>query len=136
MIDGLLAGGDCHSGDAETATQKTVCHLEESCGGLRDIADKLSFRSHIVEGVQHGLTRDLDMVEDKSGIVDSIESDLVAHVLNHDTLAGFHLFVPDSHDEAVNSLVLASHNGLSEDDSVVGMACTIGNPELLAKSRG
>ena len=45
------------------------------------------------------------------------------------------MIVPDPHNEAIDALILAIDDGLGEDDGIVGMACTVRDPELLGQSR-
>ena len=47
-------------------TEEAVGHFEESCGDLWRFRHKFSFRSHIVELVEHGLTRNNDIRENKT----------------------------------------------------------------------
>ena len=74
------------------------------------------------------------MIEHKSTIVNTIESNLLAHILYHDTLARLHLVVSYTHDKAIHTLVFAGHYCLSKHDRVVGVASAVGDPELLAKN--
>jgi len=75
------------------------------------------------------------MVEGKASIVNSIQAEFVAHVFDHHATASIHVVVANAHDEAVDALVLTFDNCLGKDDSVVGVASTVSDPELLGKSR-
>ena len=75
------------------------------------------------------------MIEDKASIVDAVQTELIAHVFNHDATGCIHVVVANADNEAVDALVFALDNCLSKDDSVVGVASTVCDPELLGKSR-
>ena len=75
------------------------------------------------------------MIEHKAGIIDSVQSYLNPHVLDHDALTRSHLIIPDPYYEGVNSFGFAADRRLSEHYGVVGMAGPIRDPELLAERR-
>jgi len=82
--------------------------------------------------------------KDKSGIIDAIETNLVAHILDVDSRAWLHVFHASNllhaafanlDDEGVDTLVLTIDNCLSEHDSMIGVTSSIGNPVLLRHGR-
>ena len=75
------------------------------------------------------------MIESQASIVDTIQGNLHAHILDHHPFARSHLLVPDPHNKAVDSLVLPVDDRLREHNRIVGMAGTVRDPELLGQSR-
>ena len=133
MEDDHLASTETHGGDAESSGQKPISHLEEPLRDLLCVTDELAVLGDIVECIEHGLAWNPHIVKHEPSIVDSIEADFPAHVLDHDTLAWLHLVVTDPHDEGVDALVFTAHQSLSKDDGIVGVASTVGDPELLGQ---
>jgi len=136
MKNSLFAGGDRHGRNAESATQESIGDLEEASRCFGDIADKLSLLVHIIECVEHGSAGNLYMIERQPSIIDSVHGHLHAHILDHDSLGRFHVIISDPDDEAVDSFILASDNGLGKHNSVVGVTGTVRDPELLRERRG
>jgi len=137
VLDGVpeavLGAGKTHGGDAESATQETVGNLEESIAAFLNVADEFSLFVNICQSIKHINARDLNMTKCKPGIVDTIQTDFHAHILDGHTSAWFHVIVADGHDEGVHALILVPDDGLSEDDRVIGVASTVCNPELLGE---
>jgi len=55
----------------------------------------------------------------------------MAHIFYHDSCAWLLLVISNLDDKGIDAFILALHDGLCEDDSMVGMTCTVGDPILL-----
>ena len=126
-----LHGSEAHCRDTKATTQKSISNLEKASRYILDIGHKFSICSHVVETVEHGFTWHPNICERKSAIVNSIQTNLPAHIFNHDSFAGLHLVVSDLGQERIDTFVLAIDDGLGKHNHVVCMACTVCDPELL-----
>lgn len=75
-------------------------------------------------------------MEQKSRIVNSIQSYFISHFPNLNSGELFQIFIPDGHQKCIDSLIFALDYGLGKDKSHIGMDSTIGNPILLGESGG
>lgn len=145
-------GGDrdllrCHShrGDTESTTQKTVGDFEESVSDLFDLTSEYAIRAYLAQLVEHRPSWNSHVSKNESGIIYTVNSNLVTHILDHYTLGWLHLVLisniihaqlSDLDDERVYTLVFAIDNGLSKDDGVVCVAGSVGDPVLLGQRSG
>jgi len=129
----LFRTSDTHRRDTNTSTQETICHLEEPLASLWDVTNKLTFFVHISKPVKHVDAGNLNLVELESSIVNSVETNLESHIFDENTLARLHVSIPNWHDESVDSFILSLDMSLGKDNSVVGVAGTVCDPELLRK---
>ena len=134
VVNRLFTSGYRHGRNAQSAAKQSICNFKEASGGFRDVADEFSFFGDIVEGVQHRRSWNLDLVKHEARVIYTIQANLHAHIFDHNSLAGPHLFVSDAHNEAVHSLVLSVDDGLGEDNCIVGVAGTVRDPEFLGQS--
>ena len=74
-----------------------------------------------------------DAVEAQDSIVNTVDSNLDAHIAARDTWHQVHVLIPDGHQECVDTLVLAIDDGLTEDDGHVSVMESVGDPVLLAQ---
>ena len=136
MVDSQFAARDRHSRNTESTTEESVSNFEEASRCFGDVTDKLSLLIYIIERVEHGSTGDFHMFKHQTSIINTVEANLHAHILDHDSLGRFHVIISDPDDEAVDSFILASNNGLGKHNSVVGVTGTVRDPELLRERRG
>ncbi len=66
---------------------------------------KITIGCDVIQLVQHVHTRYPDLVESKFSIINTIKTELKAHVLNRNALAGFHLVISYSDNKGVDTLV-------------------------------
>jgi hypothetical protein len=86
---------------------------------------------NIVELVEHLFSRNLNVAENESAVVDTVEANFHAHIFNKNSWHRFHIIASDLNKEAVNSLTFAFNNRLSKNNSPISMASSIGNPVFL-----
>ena len=127
----MLDSGEGHGRDAHSAAEQSVSHFEEPLAALRDIALKVSLLVNVCKSVEHVDAGNLHMVKSKSGVVNTVQLELHAHIFDCDSSAGLHVFVANLDHERVNALILALDNGLGENDRVVCVARAICDPKLL-----
>lgn len=134
MPNRALGAGQGHGRDAESPAQKSVGDLEESIAALLNITLEVAILVNIGQTIQHIDSGNLNMVEDKTAIINTIKANLHSHVFNGDTWAWLHLLISDLDNEGVDALVLSLDDGLGKHDGVICMASTVGDPELLTQS--
>lgn len=127
----LLDSGEGHGRDTHSSAEQSVCHFEEPLAALGDIALEVSLIVNVRESVEHVDAGNLHVVKSKSGVVNTVQLELHAHVFDCDSSTGLHVFIANLHHERVNTLILTLDNGLGENDRVVCVARAICDPELL-----
>lgn len=61
------------------------------------------------------------MIKEELAIVDTIASKLDAHILDANSLGGGHILLTDADKNGMDTLILASDKGLSEDNAPLGV---------------
>jgi len=135
-VDSTLGATEREGSDAHTAGEQTLGSLEESLGVSLDVTDKLTFGSHVGVLVHVILTGNSHVIERYGGVVDSVEAELDSHIGDGDSRHGSHEHVFDLHNESLDTFILAFDDGLTEDQSVVGVLESVGDPVLLTLDGG
>lgn len=86
--------------------------------------------------IQQHVFIDSEIGEFDSGVVDSIKTYFVAHALEPDSLDQRAILLPEFDEEDIDALVFGIYGQLGEDDSVVAMEGSIGDPVLLTHGGG
>eukprot|EP00350_Pseudokeronopsis_sp_OXSARD2_P001597 CAMPEP_0170540436 /NCGR_PEP_ID=MMETSP0211-20121228/435_1 /TAXON_ID=311385 /ORGANISM="Pseudokeronopsis sp., Strain OXSARD2" /LENGTH=175 /DNA_ID=CAMNT_0010842851 /DNA_START=802 /DNA_END=1329 /DNA_ORIENTATION=- len=106
--------GDGEGGDTDPSREESLRHLEEPLIILFDVTNELAIRGHISKLRHHISPWDLDLVEVETSVVDSIDSDLPAHVHDGDARHYLALIISDSHKERIDPFILPLHYRLAE----------------------
>jgi len=136
MVETVLSASKGHRSDANSTRKESISDLKEALRTLRDITDKISVLIHVSQTVKHVNAWHLNLVEHKTSIINAVKANLDAHIFDHDTFAGLHLLITNWYNEGVDTLVLSLDNSLSKDDSVISVAGSISDPELLRQGSG
>jgi hypothetical protein len=86
---------------------------------------------NIIEFIKHLFSRDFHVAEDKSAVVNPVQTNFNTHIFDENTWHWFHVVVSDLDEEAINSLIFAFDDRLSKDNCPISMASSISNPVFL-----
>ena len=107
--------------NTDTTREKSLSHCKETSAWLLNCGLEDAVSINIAVLAEHVDARNSDIVEPQNSIVNTIYTKLDAHITALDTWHQVHVFVSDRHQEGIDTLVLSIDDGLSEDDSHVGM---------------
>lgn len=131
VVENALGASHTHGGDTKSTGEQTVSNFEEAGTCFRDVGYELTIGGHVVEGIEKVFSGNAYLVEAESSIIDTVESELEAHIFNKHTFTGFHVSISNGDDESVDSFVLTRDDGLGKDDGKVCVAGSVGDPVLL-----
>ena len=117
--EGDLARGDAGAADADPALDQRPEHREEAAVDVLDVGEVAAVLGDVRVAVEHVLAGHPDAVEPQPAVVDAVEPDLGAVVLDPDAVERLPLRVPDRYDERVHALGLPADLQLREDDRAV-----------------
>ncbi len=108
--------------DADPALDERAEHREEAPVLVLDRAEVDAVLADLRVAVEQVLARDANVVEPDAPVVDAVQAELVAAVLDPDAVADLALLIPQRHEDAVDAALLAAHVELAEDRGHLAVA--------------
>ena len=120
-VEAASRATECQSSNANTTRQQALCHSEESCTWLLYCRLEVAIGVNVAILAKHVSAGNSNTAKAQDCIVNTIDSNLDAHISAFDTRHEVHVAVSDWHKEGIHSLILPIYNGLPKDDRHICM---------------
>ena len=114
-----------HSGDAYSARKKSLSDGEEARSWLFNLGLEHAVFIHIAVLAEDVDTGNANISETNDSVVNTIDSNLDAHVTDLHTRLQVHVAISDRNKESVDTFVLSINDSLSENDRHVGVVVSV-----------